>query len=116
MFNSNTSYLQNLNDDFTIKDTYYSPELMKALKNKNLDIQNLLLKNDVFTLGMNILYMASLNNPFGIYDFSNFMIDYESLQQHIYSLNYLYSDNLISIIKIMLNEDPERRPDFVKLS
>ncbi len=52
---------------------------MQALKNKKLDIQNLLLKNDVFTLGMNILYMASLNNPFGLYDFSNFNIDNEAL-------------------------------------
>ena len=39
----------------------------------------MLLKNDVFTLGMNLLYMASLNNPIGVYDFSNFKIDNEAL-------------------------------------
>lgn len=68
-------------------------------------------KSDVFSLGLVLLYMASLRNPVGLMNLSELE---ESLKKRFSEINNKFPKTSILIEK-MLQVSEENRPDFIEL-
>ena len=93
---------------------YMSPILFLGLNKKLLQVTHNTYKSDVFSLGMCILYAAtlSLNSLYEIREMTD-MNDVRSVIEKY--LKKRYSFNLIEILLCMLEVNEKRRPDFVHL-
>ena len=104
------------NDRNTLKGTelYMSPLLYNGLKTNQIDIKHNLFKSDVYSLGLCILYAATLNvnylckirNYFNMRFVRSFIFDL---------LKKNYKEKFIDLLCLMLEINEEKRPDFIEM-
>ena len=93
--------------------TPLSPQLIKGLVTKEMDVSHSKEKNDVFGLGMTILCAASISNFRTFYDFTYGNILTDRINEKIEFIYRLgYSEYFIKCIVNMLNPKEEARPSF----
>ena len=93
---------------------YMSPLLFNGLRNGQIDVSHNLIKSDVYSLGLCLLYAATLNNK-SLYDVRKY-IEMKGLKKYIKDiLKDKYSKKLIDLIISMLEIHEEKRPDFIEL-
>jgi NIMA (never in mitosis gene a)-related kinase len=93
---------------------YMSPILFFGLRNGLIQVKHNTYKSDVYSLGMCLLYAASMH--FSGTDEIREMTDMEQIKETLYKyLGDRYSNNLISLIHSMLETEENLRPDFISL-
>ena len=110
-----TKVTQNLQIN-TLRGTemYMSPLLFNGLRTNQIDIKHNLFKSDVYSLGLCILYAATLNIDF-IYEIRKY-VDFNEVKKFIFDiLNENYSQNFIQVVQKMLEINEKFRPDFIEL-
>ena len=90
-----------------------SPILFFGLNEKLLQVTHNTYKSDVFSLGMCILYAATLSLN-SLYDIRE-MTDMKDIRYIIEKYCKRYSFNLIKILLCMLKKKKKKRPDFIQL-
>jgi len=91
-----------------------SPLLFNGLRTNQIDIKHNLFKSDVYSLGLCILYAATLNIDF-IYEIRKY-VDFDEVKKFIFDiLNENYSQNFIQVVQKMLEINEKFRPDFIEL-
>ena len=100
----------------TLKGTeiYMSPLLFNGLRTNQIDIKHNLFKSDVYSLGLSILYAATLNID-NIYEIRKF-IDMDDVRKFIIEVfNGNFSQKFVDLIERMLEINEKFRPDFIEL-
>ena len=93
---------------------YMSPLLFNGLRNGQIDVSHNAIKSDVYSLGLCLLYAATLNNK-ALYDIRIF-IQMKEVSKYIENLLKIkYSKKFIDLIISMLEIHEEKRPDFFEL-
>ena len=93
---------------------YMSPILFFGMRNGLIQVKHNTYKSDVFSLGMCLLYAASMH--FSGTDEIREMTDMNQI--NIVLNKYLgdrYSNKIISLIYLMLQTEEQLRPDFIEL-
>ena len=117
LFNNVSSYMQiqwnpHSNQNSNI---YLSPNLMKSLSENLVQPIHNVNKSDIYTLGMIVLHMATLENCDKCYDFDNCKIKKEEVDAKLGILKKNYKEKLFFFVKGMLFEDEKDRPDYEEL-
>lgn len=81
---------------------FLSPELLWELSRSNLD-PYISPKSDIFTLGMLLFHIASLESLRNFYDYEQFTVDVESARAKIDRLGY--SSGFRCLLKMMIDEN-----------
>ncbi|KRW98280.1 Protein kinase-like domain [Pseudocohnilembus persalinus] len=97
------------------EEVYISPELMNYLKHKDQDPDYNEFKSDVWSLGMTMLEICTLNPSIQCYDYESFNISFQVIQNLLSRAGQFYSFQTIARIKSLLIEDERLRPDFLQL-
>ena len=93
---------------------YMSPILFFGLRNGLIQVKHNTYKSDVYSLGMCLLYAASMH--FSGTDEIREMTDMNQIKETLCKyLGDRYSNKLISLIHIMLETEELLRPDFISL-
>ena len=93
---------------------YMSPLLFNGLKTNQLDIKHNVFKSDVYSLGLCILFSATLTVN-SIYDVRK-IIDMKNVRSYLLRvLKDSYSLNFITLLGDMLEINERFRPDFEEL-
>ena len=108
-----TGYMKMLSDN-TFK-TYLSPAELKSLKRKQRLPNHDSCKSDIYSLGMLMLYAATLKDPIFCYDFRNYRMDEGNIQANLAKVAKQYSEKLANFLQILLKENPKVRPEAVDL-
>ena len=103
------------NSNSSHSNIYLSPDLIKSLGKDLMQPLHNPYKSDIFTLGMIVLQMATLENCDDCYDFSNFSLKYDEINKKLGSLKNKYGDKLYFFVKGMLIDDEKERPDYEDL-
>ena len=93
---------------------YMSPILFYGLRNNLMQVKHNTYKSDVFSLGMCLLYAATMD--FNSTDEIREMTEMNQIKNTLN--NYLsdkYSNKFISLIYLMLQIEEQLRPDFIQL-
>lgn len=94
---------------------YPSPQLFKVLKGENVSEKFNKTKNDVYGLGLTLLEAAHLKKCEGIYNWDNFEVNEDRIEQLLGELKDKYSETFIQTLRFTLNPDENERPDFLSL-
>ena len=122
-FNNHFKILDRLNDMSLIeryqinqiingKDIYVSPDLYKKIKSKNKNAQVDYYKNDIFALGLTLLYIGNGTSVQNIY-LNNGEIEHRSLHEHVMNFDIKYNDQnpfLCNLLKTLLQMKDNDRP------
>ncbi len=103
-------------DKNTLRGTelYMSPLLYNGLRTNQIDIKHNLFKSDVYSLGLCILYAATLNINY-LYQIRN-LIDMNTVKIFVNDLlKNKYSKKFIDLIALMLEINENNRPDFLEM-
>ena len=73
------------------------------------------MKADVFTFGMTMLSLASLNSLDSCYSYETMQIYSDQIEKYLASIHNKYSKELVNIIKQMITYDTDMRPSFSML-
>ena len=93
---------------------YMSPILFYGLRAKMIQVKHNTYKSDVFSLGMCLLYAATMY--FNCTDEIREITDMEKINEILYKyLGGRYSNKFISLIYLMLQINEQSRPDFIQL-
>ena len=93
---------------------YMSPILFYGLRNNMIQVKHNTYKSDVFSLGMCLLYAATMY--FNCTDEIREMIDMNKINQVLKKyLGQRYSHKIIDLLYLMLQVEEQYRPDFIKL-
>ena len=91
-----------------------SPLLYNGLRTNQIDIKHNLFKSDVYSLGLCVLYAATLNINY-LYQIRKF-IDMNTVKIFIYDLlQNRYSKKFIDLLSLMLEINENNRPDFMEM-
>lgn len=91
---------------------YISPEVFNCIIRQEEPTNNMLLKNELFSLGLIILELGLLKKISKIYNINELQFNTEKLNYYIKKFEYKYIDddeNLIKILKQMLDLEVESR-------
>ena len=77
--------------------------MKKAERNPTIDFH----KSDVYSLGMVILYAATLKDISNCYKLSSGELDYNEIEQRLDELKSKYGDILCDYVKELLNDNFE---------
>ena len=93
---------------------YMSPVQFFGLNQKMNQVQHNTYKSDVFSLGMCILYAATLNNNclYEIRELTNMTKISKILEKYLYKK---YSIGFIKLLLCLLEINEKKRPDFIQL-
>ena len=93
---------------------YMSPILFFGLRSKIMQVKHNTYKSDVFSLGMCLLYAATMyfDCPDQIREMTDMNILNEILNNY---LRERYSNTFISLVYLMLQKEEQLRPDFIQL-
>ena len=111
--------IENINSNFisnSLRGTelYMSPLLFNGLRTGQIDIRHNIFKSDVYSLGLCILFAASLLSK-SLYDIRKFM-DMNEIRNYLNNiLKNKYSKNFIDLVGLMLEIHEKNRPDFIQL-
>ena len=104
------------NDKNTLRGTelYMSPLLYNGLRTNQIDIKHNLFKSDVYSLGLCVLYAATLNINY-LYQIRKF-IDMNTVKIFLFDLlQNKYSKKFIDLLSLMLEINENNRPDFLEM-
>jgi hypothetical protein len=93
------------------KDFYYAPETLRLFKQQGL-VNGLTNKSGVFTLGITLLHMLHLRDMNHLYNFNNFTLNFEQLNEEVRKINDI---NLQNIVKKMVKPQSYDRISFTEL-
>jgi len=108
----------NTNKLYTIKGTelFMSPKLAESYKNIQKEVDHNPYKSDCFSLGLCLLYAASLNLN-SIYEIRNEILENRSISGSINKyLKLKFTKKFIDLLMRMLNIDENKRFDFIELN
>ena len=93
---------------------YMSPILFEALNNHKRDVIHNTYKSDVFSLGMCLLFAATLTfqSLYDIREVTNMEVIENIIGNYLYPN---YSKNIVDILVRMLQIEEKNRPDFIQL-
>jgi len=93
---------------------YMSPILFEALNNHSRDVIHNTYKSDVFSLGMCLLFAATLTfqSLYDIREVTNMEVIENIIGNYLYPN---YSKNIVDILVRMLQIEEKNRPDFIQL-
>ena len=95
------------------KELYLAPQLYKKLKGKDKSVSYNAQKNDVFALGLTILYLGTGKSVQDIY-LADGSIENRLLQEHVMEFDIAHNDNnplVCSILKELLQSEESSRGD-----
>ena len=95
------------------KDIYLSPQLYKKLKGKDKSVSYSAQKNDIFALGLTILYLGEGKSVQDIYT-ADGNVESRILQEHVMDFDVIYNESnplLCMILKDLLQHEESRRSD-----
>ncbi|KRX04683.1 Protein kinase-like domain [Pseudocohnilembus persalinus] len=95
--------------------TYLSPQLMKALQNREIQPTHNQVKSDVFSLGMTMLEVCCLYTARSCYDYGQYQIIRPVIDDLLQRSRGRYSNFLINILSEMVLENEGQRPSFLEL-
>ena len=91
-----------------------SPLLYNGLRTNQIDIKHNLFKSDVYSLGLCVLYAATLNINY-LYQIRKF-IDMNTVKIFLFDLlQNKYSKKFIDLLSLMLEINENNRPDFLEM-
>lgn len=91
---------------------YLSPALLTALIKGDQKPTHDFWKSDIYSLGMTMLEVMTLNSCLMCYDWNNFKVQHPMIDSLISDARSRYSQFLCGLIKDMLLEDEPLRPCF----
>lgn len=94
------------------KSVYLSPKLMEDLRNKTNNSLDNPYKSEIWSIGLTILEFGSLSKIDDCYNWNDYTISFTRIQDYLTILGSRYSYSFCRIIKYMLEEDENLRPDF----
>ena len=98
------------------KETYLSPEIFHELGHSTPEpLSHSYVKNDVFSLGLTLVHISTLESQKNCYDYSSYEIDYNVISEHMNRMLELYSKSSATKIKTLLEFYPEKRNSFIEL-
>ncbi|CAD8063264.1 unnamed protein product [Paramecium sonneborni] len=110
-----SSFQQVVQDELKqINQNYLSPQLMQSL-NDQIQPQHNPYKSDVYSLGMTMLYLSTLNNCDDCYDLSRSKVIHQQVQRRLQQMEQSFSTQYVQILRNMLLLNEEQRPDFIQL-
>ena len=92
-----------------------SPALLLAASINEMKPRHDPFKSDVFSLGMTILEISTLQKVRNCYDYYSFKIKYDFVQNLIAQVRSKYSNFLANLIEEMLSLDETSRPSFYQI-
>lgn len=92
-----------------------SPEMLNALKAKDMRMKYDEFLSDVFSLGMTMLQVASLRPSSTFYDWKNFEIKWDKMEDALTGLLANYSGDFVGYLRTMLSREPAHRPGFQEI-
>jgi len=96
-------------------DFFLTPSAFESIGKKEREPMQNKYKADVFSLGMTLLECATLKKSSQIYDWNNYTINTNVLSARLAEVRQRYSVNFYEILKIMVEFDATKRPDFIVL-
>lgn len=99
------------------RELYLSPELYKKLKGKDKNAAFDHMKNDIFALGLTLLYLGTSESPQNIYK-SDGEIEHRYLHEHVMNFDIKFNDQnpfLCNLLKTLLQIRESDRPDAALL-
>ena len=113
LFNNISSYMQlQWNAEINHNNIYLSPDLLRSLGKDLVEPKHNPYKSDIFTLGMVVLHMTTLENCDECYDYQSFKLRNGEIDKRLANLKKQYGDKLYYVIKGMLIEDENERPEY----
>ncbi|CAK75462.1 unnamed protein product (macronuclear) [Paramecium tetraurelia] len=97
-----------------INQCYLSPQLMQSL-NDEVQPQHNPYKSDVYSLGMTMLYLSTLNNCNDCYDIHKLRVIVQQVQRRLQQMETSFSSQYVFLLKRMLLLNEDQRPDFIQL-
>ncbi|CAD8155399.1 unnamed protein product [Paramecium octaurelia] len=97
-----------------INQCYLSPQLMQSL-NDEVQPQHNPYKSDVYSLGMTMLYLSTLDNCNDCYDIPKLRVVVQQVQRRLQQMETQFSSQYVSFLKRMLLLNEDQRPDFIQL-
>lgn len=88
---------------------YVSPEVMHLLSLGQLipaQQANIVPSSQAYTLGMCFLEIATLADVWDAYDFENYIIDFEKIQEYLQYAKGIYGRDIHELIENMIKEKP----------
>ena len=113
LIQSENSYIRALSRNS--QDVFLSPLLLSELSKGVLNPDHNPFKSDIYSLGMTILEMATLEKSRECYNFSNYSINEQLLNSRLSSVQTRYSSQLAQVLRRMLSYDENLRPNFGQL-
>ena len=96
---------------------YLTPYLMKAYAKLIPSPEYDVYKTDVYSLGMTLLYAATLKDPnHHFYDWISKEVNYKQIERAVEDISERYSKQFTEYILAFLEEDDDLRADFAALS
>lgn len=84
--------------------------------NKNIEPEDIdIYRSDVFSLGLCMLHVATLDELDRVMDYENCCVDFDELEEKVRVVGEYYSEEFVRVLVGMLAESWEERPDFVEL-
>ena len=109
--NGSISFLLKINN-WTVTGTPYflSPQVKREFSERKDRVDHIVIKSDVYSLGLTFLIMAKLESP-------STLVRFQSLSRITTEVtaDIVYGDTIKNIIRWMLQEDETKRPDFIDL-
>ncbi|CAD8152519.1 unnamed protein product [Paramecium pentaurelia] len=97
-----------------INQNYLSPQLMQSL-NDEMQPQHNPYKSDVYSLGMTMLHLSTLNNCDDCYDIPRSKVLHQQVQRRLQQIEPSFSSSYIQVLREMLLLNEDQRPDFIQL-
>ncbi|CAD8149752.1 unnamed protein product [Paramecium pentaurelia] len=97
-----------------INQYYLSPQLMQSL-NDEVQPQHNPYKSDVYSLGMTMLHLSTLNNCDDCYDIPKLKVLLQQVQRRLQQIETTFSSQYVSLLRKMLLLNEDQRPDFIQL-
>ncbi|KAL4471734.1 hypothetical protein ABPG74_008627 [Tetrahymena malaccensis] len=93
-----------------------SPEVLYSAKKRETElVEKYRYETDIFTLGLSLLEMATLEKSSELFRVDIYQINVKKFDQRLAQIKQRYSDKLVNIIKQMLTMDPRHRPSCESL-
>ncbi|CAD8067168.1 unnamed protein product [Paramecium sonneborni] len=110
-----SSFQQVVQEEFKQMNQHYlSPQLMQSL-NDEVQPQHNPFKSDVYSLGMTMLHLTTLNNCDECYDLPRSKVLHQQVQRRLQQIESSFTTQYVQFLRNMLLLNEDQRPDFIQL-
>ncbi len=96
------------------KECFLAPELFSAMGQNNFSPEFGHERTDIFSLGVVTLQMALLDDTDDLYNFSNYTINLDNLQQKLRQIENRYGAELAKTLSELLRPTDKERVNFLE--